>query len=69
VWRLFGLRGKMAKDWTKLCNEELHNLYLLSNIEIIKSRRMSWAGHVSYRGEGRSLYKVFAGKPEVNKPL
>jgi len=59
----------MGKEWRKLHNEELHNWYFLSNIGIIKSRRMSWVGHLIYRREERSSYKVFVGKPEVNKPL
>jgi hypothetical protein len=32
-------------------NEELHNLYFLSNIEMIRSRRMSRVGHLTYRRE------------------
>jgi len=40
------MRGKMGKEWRKLHNEELHNWYFLSNIGIIKSRRMSWVGHL-----------------------
>jgi hypothetical protein len=36
---------------------------------MIKSRRMSWVGHLTYRREERSSCKVFVGKPEVNKPL
>jgi hypothetical protein len=33
--------------WTRLHNEELHNLYTSPNIiRVIKSRRMRWAGHV-----------------------
>jgi len=40
----------------------------LSNIGIIKSRRMSWVGHLTYRREEGSSYKVFVGKPEVIKP-
>ena len=59
----------MAKQWIELGNEQLHNLYFLSNIGMIKSRRMSWVGRVAYRREERSSYKVFVGKPEVNKPL
>jgi hypothetical protein len=44
---------KQKKDevtgvWKKLHNEELHNLCSsLSIIRMIKSRRMSWAGHVA----------------------
>jgi hypothetical protein len=63
------MRGKMAKEWSKLRNEKLHNLYFLSNIGMIKSRRMSWVGHLTYRREERSSYKVFVGKPEVNRQL
>jgi hypothetical protein len=59
----------MAKEWSKLHNEELHNLYFLSYIGMIKSRRVSWVRHLTYRREERSSYKVFVGKPEVNKPL
>jgi hypothetical protein len=39
-----GVRG----GWRKLHKEELHNLYSSPCIiRIIKSRRMSWAGHVA----------------------
>jgi hypothetical protein len=46
--RIFGLkRDEMARDWRKLHNEGLHNLYSSPNIiRMIKSRRMRWAGHV-----------------------
>jgi serine/threonine protein kinase HipA of HipAB toxin-antitoxin module len=35
----------------------------------IKSRRMSWAGHVARVGEGRKVYRVLVGKPEGKRPL
>jgi hypothetical protein len=42
---------KVTGGWRKLHNEELHNLYSSpSIIRIIKSRRMSWAGHVARMG-------------------
>lgn len=59
----------MAKEWRKLCNEELHDLYFLSNTGMIKSRKVSWVGHLTYTREEISPYKVFVRKPEVNKPL
>jgi hypothetical protein len=31
---------------------------------VIKSRRMSWAGHVARMGERRGVYRVSVGKPE-----
>jgi hypothetical protein len=42
-------------------------LLLLSIITIIKSRRISWEGHV--KQTGRNAYRVSAGKPESNIPL
>jgi hypothetical protein len=35
----------------------------------MKSRRMSWVGHVARVGEGRNLYRVLVGKPEGKRPL
>jgi hypothetical protein len=47
--RIFGpKRDDVTGEWRKLHNEELHDLYCSpSIIRIIKSRRMSWAGHVT----------------------
>jgi hypothetical protein len=51
--RIFGpKRDEVTGDWRKLHNEELHNLYSSPDvIRMIKSRRMSWAGHVARMGE------------------
>jgi hypothetical protein len=35
----------------------------------IKSMRMRGAGHVARTGEGRNVYRVLVGKPEVKRPL
>jgi hypothetical protein len=50
--RIFGpKRDEVTGGWRKLHNEELHNLYSSpSIIRMIKSRRMSWAGHVARMG-------------------
>jgi hypothetical protein len=47
--RIFGpKRDEMTGEWRKMHNEELRDLYSSpSRIRIIKSRRMSWAGHVA----------------------
>jgi hypothetical protein len=56
--------------WRKLHNEELHDLYSSPTIvRVIKSRRMSWAGHVAWMGRGRGEYRVLVGKPEGKRPL
>jgi hypothetical protein len=50
--RIFGPKGdEMTGGWRKLHNEELHNLYPSpSIIRMIKSRRMTLAGHVTRMG-------------------
>jgi hypothetical protein len=47
--RIFGpKRDEVMGDWKKLHNEELHNLFSLPRIiRMIKSIRMTWAGHVA----------------------
>jgi len=53
--RIFGpIRDEVTREWRRLHNEELNNLYSTPNIVgVIKSRRMSWAGHVARKGEER----------------
>jgi len=55
VRRIFGpRRDKATEKWRRLRNEELNNLYSSPNIvRVIKSRQMSWAGHVARMGEER----------------
>jgi len=53
-----------------LHNEELNDLYSSSNIvQVIKSRRMRWAGHVARVSEEKGVYKVLVGKLEGKRPL
>jgi hypothetical protein len=45
-------RDEVTKEWRKLNNEELNDLYSLpSTIRVIKSRRIRWAGKVVRIGE------------------
>jgi hypothetical protein len=34
-----------------------------------KSRRMTWAGHVTRMGKTRNAYRIIVGKPEGKRPL
>jgi len=69
--RVFGpKRDKVTREWRKIHNEELIDLYCSTNIvRVIKSRRMRWAGHVARIGRRRGIYRVLVGKPEGKRPL
>ena len=68
--RIFGpRRDEVNEEWRRLHNEELNDLYSSPNIvRVIKSRRMTWAGHVAHMGEERGAYSVLVGKPEGKRP-
>jgi hypothetical protein len=68
--RIFGAkRDGVTGEWRKLHNEELKDLYCSPNIErVIKSRKITWAGHVVCMGERRVVYRVLVGKPEAKRP-
>jgi hypothetical protein len=54
----------------RLHNEELHNLYVSSNIvREIKWRIMRRAGHVARMGEMRITYTILVEKPERKRPF
>ena len=45
-------------------------MYCLPNIVwVIRSRRMSWAGHVAHMGERRGVYRIMVLKPDGKRPL
>ena len=37
--------------------------------QIIKCKRLRWAGHVARMEEGRSAFKILTGKPIGKRPL
>jgi hypothetical protein len=62
-------RDEMTGVFRKLYNDELHDLYCTPNIiKLIKSRRMTWAGHIARNGEKRNAYRLLVKKPEGKKP-
>ena len=69
--RIFGpKRDGVTREWRKLHNEELNDLYCSPNIvRVIKSRRLRWTGHVARMEEGRVVHKVLVEKPEGKRPL
>jgi len=71
VLRIFGpKREEVTREWRKLHNEELFDLYSsLNMVRVLKSRRMRWAGHVARMEERREVYRVLVGKPEGKIPL
>jgi len=62
-------RGEVTGERRRLHNQQLYDLYCSPNIiQVIKSRKMRWAGHVVHMGERRGVYKVLVGKPEGKRP-
>ena len=56
-------RDEVTGEWRKLQNEELNGLYLSQNVlQVIKSKRMRWAGHVARMGERRVYTRFWWGK-------
>jgi len=58
--KMFGpRRNEVTREWRRLHNEELNDLYCSPNIvRVIKMRRMQWAGHVVHMGVERGVYRV-----------
>ena len=69
--RIFGpKRDEITREWRKLHTEDVNDLYSSPNIvQVIKSGRMRWAGHVAHMGEKRCIYRLLVGKPEGKRPL
>ena len=69
--RIFGLkRDEVTREWRKLHNEELNDLFSSPSIvRVIESRRMRWAGFVACMGERRGVYRVLMGKLDGKRPL
>jgi hypothetical protein len=63
-------RDKVTREWRKLHNDELNDLYFSPSIFwVIKSKRIWWAGHVAHIGERRDVYRILVEKPYGKKPL
>ena len=69
--RLLGpKRDEVPREWGKLHNEELNDLYSTPSIvQVLKSRRMRWVGLVACMGKRISVYKVLVENPEGKNHL
>ena len=69
--RIFGpTRDEVTREWRKLHNEELNDLYCSPNIFlVITLRKMRWAGNVARMRHRRGVFRVLVGKPEGKRPL
>jgi hypothetical protein len=54
-------RDERTKEWRKLHNLELHDLYSPNIVRAMKSRRMRWAGCVARMSEVRGVFRVLVG--------
>jgi hypothetical protein len=56
-------RDEVTGEWRKLCIE-LNDLYSSPHIlQVMKSRRMRWAGHVAHKGERSGIHRILVAKP------
>jgi hypothetical protein len=69
--RIFGPKmDKVTREWLQPHNEDLNDLYSSASVvQVIKSRRIRWVGHVACMGERRGMCRVLVGKPEGKRPL
>jgi hypothetical protein len=69
--KIFGpKRDEIRGELRRLHNEELNDLCCPPNIiQMIKSRRMGWNGHVARMGERRGMYRGLVGKLDGERPL
>jgi hypothetical protein len=63
-------RDEVTREWRKLHNEKLQDLYFSPTIvRLINTRRMRWAGRAARMEEKRGVYRVLVGKSERQRPL
>jgi hypothetical protein len=68
--RIFGpRRDELTREWRKLHNEELNDLYSSPNVvQVLKSRIIRRVWHVARKGDRRGIYRVLVGKPKGKRP-
>ena len=67
--RIFGPTQKTNGEWRQKTNEELENLINYENIvRHIKSKRLSWVGHVERMPDERVVKSIYKWKPHATRP-
>jgi hypothetical protein len=60
--KIFGFkREDITREWRRMPNEELYDL---QSIQVIKPRKIRWAGHVARNGDRRGAYRVMVGRSQ-----
>ena len=59
----------MHRQYCLLVTRMRWNSRIVCWLQVIKSRRMRWAGHVARMSEERGMYRVLLEKPEESRPL
>jgi hypothetical protein len=57
----------VLEEKTVSCN--LTQALLFTNVYVIKSGSMRWAGHAARMGKGSCAYMILVGRPEGRRPL
>ena len=65
----WGTRNDVREDWRRLHNEELHDMHFSSEILLIFSRRMGWAGRAARMGDRRVACRVLVERLAERRPL
>jgi hypothetical protein len=62
-------KDEVTGEWRRLHTEQLYDLHSsLTIIQVIKLKRMRWAGRVVHMGERIVAYRVLVGKSEGKRP-
>jgi hypothetical protein len=63
-------RDEVTREWRRLHNKELNDLYSSSNfVRVINSRIIKWTRHVACMEESTGVYRVVVGKFEGKRQL
>jgi hypothetical protein len=62
-------RDEVTGEWRRLHKKELYGLYHSLNIQVIKSRRMRWAGYVARMAVRGGAYTDLVGRLKAKGQL